>query len=82
MLGQRVMKEGGESPRDRIGLAFRLATSRSPEDHELEILLAEFQDRLKEFSAAPEAAKHYLDGGGEKPGFQKGGFQKGSVVDS
>jgi len=66
MLGQRVMKEGGDSPRARISLAFRLATSRQIEAPELEVLSVEFQDRLKEFTANPEAAGQYLKGGGEK----------------
>ena len=66
MLGQRMMKEGGASPGDRISFGFRLATSRQIKDNELEILEAEFQDRLKEFQATPEVAKQYLNGGGEK----------------
>lgn len=66
MLGQRAMEEGGDTPRSRISHAFRLATSRQINSHELKILVAEFQDRRKEFNADPEAAKQYLDGGGER----------------
>ena len=67
MLGQRAMKKGGSSARDRISHAFRLATSRHINERELKILLAEFEDRLYEFKTNAEVAKQYLNGGGEKP---------------
>lgn len=66
MLGQRAMEEGGQTPRSRISHAFRLVTSRQIKSHELKILVAEFQDRQKEFTANPAAAQQYLNGGGER----------------
>jgi hypothetical protein len=64
VLGERIMKDGGATPRDRLALAFRLATSRSINDAELKVLLEEFEDRLREFTADPKRATTYLQGGG------------------
>jgi hypothetical protein len=66
VLGERIIREGGDAPAERIEYAFRLATSRRATHVEREILLAEFQDRLREFVAAPELAKQYLAGGGQR----------------
>ncbi len=63
-LAERIMKEGGAETRDRLGLAFRLATSRSPSRRELAILHTEFNDRLEEFQRQPDTARAYLAGGG------------------
>jgi hypothetical protein len=38
-LAMRVVKEGGEDDRSRLGYAFRLCTSRPPQQRELEVLL-------------------------------------------
>lgn len=67
VLGERIIREGGDATADRIDYAFRLATSRRATHVEREILLAEFQDRLREFVATPELAKQYLAGGGQRP---------------
>ena len=67
VLGERIIREGGDVATDRIKYAFRLATSRRATNVESKILLAEFQDRLREFVAAPELAKQYLAGGGQRP---------------
>jgi hypothetical protein len=67
VLGERIIREGGDEPVDRIKYAFRLATSRRATNVESGILLAEFHDRLREFVAAPELAKQYLAGGGQRP---------------
>ena len=67
VLGERIIREGGDAPAQRIEYAFRLATSRRATNVESEILLAEFQDRLREFVATPELAKQYLAGGGQRP---------------
>jgi hypothetical protein len=67
VFGERIIREGGGATADRIDYAFRLATSRRATHVEREILLAEFQDRLREFVATPELAKQYLAGGGQRP---------------
>lgn len=66
VLGERIIREGGNAPVDRIRYAFRLATSRRATNVESDILLAEFHDRLQEFVAMPELAKQYLTGGGQR----------------
>lgn len=66
LLGVRIMKEGKKDPRQRIGLAFRLATSREANKVELAILQAEYIDRLREFQDSPQRATAYLAGGGAR----------------
>ncbi len=66
VLAERTMREGGKTPAERIGFAFRLATSRRASARELEILLAELDDRRREFTADAKAAAAYLAGGGDR----------------
>ncbi len=66
VLGERIMKEGGDTPEKRLSFAFRLATSRTPTKAELTILLAEYSDRLQEFQDTPERARDYLAGIGHR----------------
>jgi hypothetical protein len=49
VLAQRAMKEGGPSTADRVTLAFRLATSRTPQPHELAILQAGLEEHLAHY---------------------------------
>jgi len=65
VFAERVMKQGGTTPKDRLSLAFRLATSRQIHRAELGILLQEYEDRLHEFQQAPDLAAKYLAGGGQ-----------------
>lgn len=65
VFAERIMSEGGESPSERLSYAFRLATSRHIKPLELEILVHEYNDRLKEFEADTKLAANYLAGGGQ-----------------
>lgn len=65
VLAVRTLKEGGDSPSERLSYAFRLATSRRVKPFELGILVHEYNDRLKEFQANKELALKYLAGGGQ-----------------
>jgi len=65
VFAERIMSEGGETPSDRLSYAFRLATSRQVQPRELEILMLEYSDRLREFQADMELAEKYLAGGGQ-----------------
>jgi hypothetical protein len=58
------MSEGGESTAERLSYAFRLATSRRIKRQELDILVREYSDRLKEFQTDTALAARYLAGGG------------------
>ena len=63
VLAQRMMTEGGKSPRQRITYAFRLATSRSPTSPELKILIDGFEHYLTEFRKDQQAAKQLISTG-------------------
>jgi len=59
-LAQRVLQEGGETPEERITLAFRLATARPPKLNELRILLRGLQEYLGRYRRDREAAVELL----------------------
>jgi hypothetical protein len=65
-LGERMMREGGSTPTDRLTYGFRLATSRRPDARELASLLKGFEQYTGRFRADPAAAKELL-GVGESP---------------
>jgi hypothetical protein len=71
-LAVRSMDQGGATPEDRIGFAFRSATSRKATPAELSILLEEYHDRLREFEVDLESAEKYLKVGGEYEGNASG----------
>src|SRR5215831_4579872 len=66
VFAQRVMKEGGATPLERISYAFRMATARQPKAAETSILLNAFRQNLEQFKAKPDAALKYV-GSGESP---------------
>jgi hypothetical protein len=43
VLAQRILREAGTTPEDRLTFAFRLCTARSPRPEELRILLALYE---------------------------------------
>jgi hypothetical protein len=58
MLAQRMLTEGGATPQERLAWAFRLATSRPPNDRELQALLRNLEKQKASFIRRPqEAAK-------------------------
>ena len=65
VFAERIMNEGGDSPSQRLSYAFRLATSRHIQPMELEILLQEYNDRIREFQADEALTASYLAGGGQ-----------------
>ncbi len=62
-LAQRVILEGGRDPKSRLGLAFRLATSRAPTAQELGVLRALLDRRLKAFRQDRQSAIKLLSVG-------------------
>jgi hypothetical protein len=62
-LAQRVMREAGPTPEDRLRLAFRLVLIRSPKPAELHVLLDDWQGHLARFRAEPEAARALISMG-------------------
>jgi hypothetical protein len=63
VLAQRMLKEGGTTPEERIKFAFRLATSRAPNTEEYRILSDSFRYTLDRFQTKPESATEYLNVG-------------------
>jgi hypothetical protein len=63
VFAQRVMKEGGKTPLERIPYAFRLATARLPKPAESAILLDAFRRNLDQFKSKPDAALKYVSYG-------------------
>jgi len=63
VFAQRIIKEGGATPPERIAYAFRLATARQPRTAETTILLNAFRQNLEQFKAKPDAALKYVSAG-------------------
>jgi mono/diheme cytochrome c family protein len=62
-LAERMMKEGGESPRQRLTWAFAAAVSRPPKATEIELLLRNFDRQRAFFMANPADAGRLLSVG-------------------
>ncbi|MFN4257913.1 MAG: DUF1553 domain-containing protein [Gemmataceae bacterium] len=67
LLAQRVMRQAGPSPEERLTLAFRLATARPPKPDELKILVAGYRNYLSEYTKNRTAAVRLLNTGASKP---------------
>jgi hypothetical protein len=65
-LGQRMMKEGGAAPRERIAFAFRLLLSRAPSPKELGILEARHRRLLERYAKDRDAATKLVKAGESK----------------
>jgi len=66
-LAQRMLREGGRSPEERISYGFELATARRPKPRESGILMSAFHYYLDTFQGDPAAALGYLSVGGKPP---------------
>jgi hypothetical protein len=63
ILAERMMREGGTTPEERITFAFRLATARQPRPVEMEVLLKGFQQHLARYQADRHAAMKLVSTG-------------------
>jgi hypothetical protein len=63
VFAQRVMKDGGKTPSERIAYAFRVATARLPKSTESAILLDAFRRNLELYKSKPDAALKYVSSG-------------------
>jgi len=63
VLAQRMMQEGGTTPRERIAFAFRLATARVPNSAEARVLLDSFNYQLDTFKTDSAEALKYVNQG-------------------
>lgn len=60
LMAQRMLEEGGEQAEDRIAYAFKWATSRSPEEKEVNILMRLLEAELSGFATDADAANRLL----------------------
>jgi hypothetical protein len=60
VFAERVMKEGGQTEKEKLIYAFELATARQPDEEESEVLLSTFRTHLEEFNANQEAAESLI----------------------
>jgi len=56
-LAQRMLREGGDSPEERISWIFRCATGRRPTARELPILTRTFDEQRTHFASEPSGAQ-------------------------
>jgi len=63
MLAERMMKEGGSKPEERIAYGFRLATARLPKLEEHNVLTHTFDRFLERYQASPADAVKFLSQG-------------------
>jgi hypothetical protein len=59
-LGQRMLKEGGKTPKEQIAWLFRVATGRPATDREVSILARLFAEQKELFKNDPKAAAKLL----------------------
>jgi hypothetical protein len=59
-LAERMMREGGSSPENRITFAFKALTSRSPRPDEIAVLKRLYQEELTDFKENPDQALKLL----------------------
>ena len=60
---QRLMKEGGKTPQERLNLAFRMATARQPSTPEQAVLLRAYERALAQYQKDRPAALKLISAG-------------------
>ena len=65
-LAERMLLEGGASPKDRLSLGFRWATSRRPTESELAVLTEGLNQDFSHMKTHPELAKQIVSNGESK----------------
>ncbi len=66
ILANRMLKEGGKSPRERLNFAYQLTLSRLPSDAEMKILERGLQLRLAHYRSNTKAAVKLISQGDAK----------------
>jgi hypothetical protein len=66
-LGQRALRTGGRSDRERIDFAFKLATARSPDPQERDVLLSSLSEFRSSYRRNQPDATKLLSVGESKP---------------
>ena len=60
VIGSRMLREGGNTPTERVRFAFRVITSRMPTSRELALLEASLREQEEIFAADPDATTKFL----------------------
>lgn len=66
-LAERMLREGGDSPEQRIDFAFQTVIARSPQDAEMEIVVRQLDLHMKRYAEDAEAAGKLISQGESKP---------------
>ena len=66
-LAERTLAEGGRTPAERVGYAFRLATARAPAPDELRVLLRGLERYRRTYAADRESARRFVRQGESVP---------------
>ncbi|HAH48337.1 MAG TPA: hypothetical protein DCM07_26530, partial [Planctomycetaceae bacterium] len=66
-LGERMIKEGGKTPDERIKFAYLLATGKPVSAEDLTLMQNTFQDMQAHYQGDPEAASKLIAVGESKP---------------
>ncbi len=66
-LGQRILREDGDSPQAKAERMFRLCTARPPKPAELAELVKLYEDNLQQFQDDVDAARQLIAVGESKP---------------
>jgi hypothetical protein len=63
MCGERIIKEAGPTPEDRIDFAFKLLIARHPRSDEKEKMLSLYKEELQAFEQDQNRAQQWLSVG-------------------
>jgi len=66
-LGERLLREGGATPEEKLTYAFRLGATRKPSERELRLLVQLYRDQVQLFRADPTGAQKFLKTGDRPP---------------
>jgi hypothetical protein len=66
-VAERMMKEGGDSPADRIAWGHKLILAREPDDRVIEILTSGYSDHISRYESDTESAKALIAVGKSPP---------------
>jgi hypothetical protein len=67
ILGERTLKEGGQTPSEHVRFAFRLLATREPTTAEWQLLLTFYDSQRGHFEKHPAEAEKLLKIGERKP---------------
>ncbi len=67
MFGERILREGGDSDSARLAFAFTAATSRPPNQRELQVLTDTLAEQRAVYKASADAAGEFIKNGKSAP---------------